>query len=256
MIASGALSPLTGFMTKADYDRLGRGHAPRERPALGDARHAVGRRSARRATGSRSRAHEGDLLAVLDVEEVFEADRENEAAKVFRTDRGGPSRRRPDLRRGPDPGRRPGDRVQAAGAGLPGSPPRSRRTRGPRSRSVAGAGSSASRPATRCTGRTSTSRSARWRPSTACCCTRWSARPRATTCPPTCAMRCYEVLLDGYYPADRTHARARSRPRCATPGRARPSGTRSAARTTAARTSSSAATTRAWAATTAPTTRT
>ena len=46
-----------------------------------------------------------------------------------------------------------------------------------------------------------------------------------------------------------------SRPRCATPARARRSGTRSAARTTAARTSSSAATTPASATTTAPTTR-
>ena len=47
----------------------------------------------------------------------------------------------------------------------------------------------------------------------------------------------------------------RSRPRCATRARARRSGTRSAARTTAARTSSSAATTPASATTTAPTTR-
>src|SRR5437016_1183986 len=46
-----------------------------------------------------------------------------------------------------------------------------------------------------------------------------------------------------------------SRPRCATQGRARRSGTRSAARTTAARTSSSGATTPASATTTAPTTR-
>ena len=68
-------------------------------------------------------------------------------------------------------------------------------------------------------------------------------------------MRCYRVLLENYYPADRTLLSASRRP-CATPGRARRSGTRSAARTTAARTSSSAAITPASAATTAPTTRT
>ena len=77
------------------------------------------------------------------------------------------------------------------------------RRRAPPSPSAAGRRSSASRRATPCTAPTSTSRSARWRSSTACCCTRWSARPRTTTSRPTCAWRCYEVLLENYYPANR-----------------------------------------------------
>jgi sulfate adenylyltransferase len=65
--------------------------------------------------------------------------------------------------------------------------------------------------------------------------------------PAATRVECYRVLVDNYYP--------RSPRRCATPGRGRRSGTRSAARTTAARTSSSAATMPASALTTAPTTR-
>jgi sulfate adenylyltransferase len=84
MIASGALSPLAGFMGREDYERvledmhLARGlpwalpvclavdEAPRgDRVALADA--------------------EGRLLAVLDVEDVFAYDRECEAERCFRT---------------------------------------------------------------------------------------------------------------------------------------------------------------------------
>ncbi len=85
MIASGALSPLNGFMVQADYDRGGRGHAPRERPAVGAPGHAVGAGGADRRDRLALEGSEGDLLAVIDVADVFEADRENEAAKVFRT---------------------------------------------------------------------------------------------------------------------------------------------------------------------------
>ena len=84
MLASGALSPLTGFMNKADYERvveemrLANGllwalpvclavpAAPKgDRVALAD--------------------ENGELLAVLDVEEVFSYDKEREAERCFRT---------------------------------------------------------------------------------------------------------------------------------------------------------------------------
>jgi sulfate adenylyltransferase len=84
MIASGALSPLVGFMTRADYDpvvetmhlenglpwslpvTLAMEAAPSgERVALED--------------------HDGVLVAVLEVADVFEADREHEAELVYRT---------------------------------------------------------------------------------------------------------------------------------------------------------------------------
>ena len=84
MIASGALSPLTGFMTRADYDA-----------SVEDMHLANGLPWAMPVTLSVSDAPaadrvalesaEGELLAVLDVEEVFSVDRENEAAKTYRT---------------------------------------------------------------------------------------------------------------------------------------------------------------------------
>ena len=84
MIASGALSPLTGFMTRADYDA-----------SVEDMHLANGLPWAMPVTLSVSDAPaadrlalesaDGELLAVLDVEEVFSVDRENEAAKTYRT---------------------------------------------------------------------------------------------------------------------------------------------------------------------------
>jgi sulfate adenylyltransferase len=84
MIASGALSPLTGFMTRADYD-----------PSVEDMHLANGLPWAMPVTLSVSdtpaadrlalESADGELLAVLDVEEVFSVDRENEAAKTYRT---------------------------------------------------------------------------------------------------------------------------------------------------------------------------
>ena len=113
MIASGALSPLTGFMTKADYDALGRGHAPGQRPALGDAGHAVRRLEAPQGDRVALESAEGELLAVLDVEEVYDGRPRERGGQDLPHHRGRAPRRGPDLRRGPDPGRRPGDRVQA-----------------------------------------------------------------------------------------------------------------------------------------------
>ncbi|HEY3070438.1 MAG TPA: sulfate adenylyltransferase [Gaiellaceae bacterium] len=84
MLASGALSPLTGFMGREDYERvveemrLAGGLAwalpvclAVERPPSGD----------RVALGDEA----GRALAVLDVEEVFEYDKEREAERCFRT---------------------------------------------------------------------------------------------------------------------------------------------------------------------------
>ena len=48
MIACGALSPLEGFMGKRGLRVRGRGHAPRERPAVGAARLPGGGRRAER----------------------------------------------------------------------------------------------------------------------------------------------------------------------------------------------------------------
>jgi sulfate adenylyltransferase len=78
MIASGALSPLTGFMTRADYDasvesmHLSNG-LPWALPVTLSAPEAPeGDRVALESP-------EGELLGVLDVEEVYSVDRENEA---------------------------------------------------------------------------------------------------------------------------------------------------------------------------------
>ncbi len=131
---------------------------------------------------------DGTPLAVMDVAEAFDYDKQDEARIVYRTDEdkhpgvaavyaqdemllGGPSRvfkrqQHTEFLRAPP--RPQGD---------------ARRLRGARLEDA----SSASRRATPCTAPTSTSRSAPWRPSTACCCTRWSATPRTTTSRPTCA---------------------------------------------------------------------
>jgi sulfate adenylyltransferase len=84
MIASGALSPLIGFMGRADYEgtvedmHLANGLAWAIPVTLTVESAPEGGRLA-------LEGYEGGLLAVVDVEEVFEADRENEAQKVFRT---------------------------------------------------------------------------------------------------------------------------------------------------------------------------
>ena len=84
MIASGALSPLTGFMGQADYDRvIDDMHLENGLPWAIPVTLSVPERPA----GDRLalEGYEGDLLAVIDVAEVYQADRDREAAKVFRT---------------------------------------------------------------------------------------------------------------------------------------------------------------------------
>jgi hypothetical protein len=84
MIASGALSPLTGFMVKDDYERVV--EEMRLENGLPWAL-PVTLSVPEKPSGGRLalEGHEGDLLAVIDVADVFEADRTNEATKVFRT---------------------------------------------------------------------------------------------------------------------------------------------------------------------------
>ena len=84
MIASGALSPLTGFMGQADYNATVEnmhlaGGLPWALPVT------LGVEGGLTADRVALEGNEGDLLAVLDVSEVFEADRRAEAEKVYRT---------------------------------------------------------------------------------------------------------------------------------------------------------------------------
>jgi len=84
MIASGALSPLTGFMTRGDYDPVVEtmhldGGAAWALPVTLSV--PAGLTADRIAL----RGFDGDLLAVMDVSEVFEADRRREAELVYRT---------------------------------------------------------------------------------------------------------------------------------------------------------------------------
>ncbi len=84
MIASGALSPLTGFMSQADYAATVEtmhlaGGLPWALPVT------LGVEGGVTADRIALEGNEGDLLAVMDVAEVFEADRTAEAEKVYRT---------------------------------------------------------------------------------------------------------------------------------------------------------------------------
>ncbi|MBV9028628.1 MAG: sulfate adenylyltransferase [Candidatus Eremiobacteraeota bacterium] len=88
LIGNGALSPLTGFMIRKDYDpvvasmRLGNGLAWSIPVVLG-----VNREEAPTA-GSRVALYDGDgrLRGVLEVEDVFEYDKKREARNVYGTD--------------------------------------------------------------------------------------------------------------------------------------------------------------------------
>jgi len=88
LIGNGALSPLTGFMTRKDYDpvvtlmRLENG-LPWSIPVV----LAVDREHAPVA-GTRAALYDGEgvLRGVIDVEDVFEYDKLNEARNVYRTE--------------------------------------------------------------------------------------------------------------------------------------------------------------------------
>ena len=258
LIGIGGFSPLTGFMSQAQYRSVvNEMHLPDGLPWSLPVTLAATKDEATSFKDGQEIAltdDAGEPLAVFQLAARYSYDKKDEAQKCYRTtDEAHPGVAAMYAQGDVLLGRRCLGLPPPARA-LRGVSSDARRRRAPRSPSAAGAPSSASRRATRCTARTSTSRSARWRSSTACCCTRSSATPRATTSPPTCACaatRCCSTTT--------TRPTACCcpccPPRCATPARARRSSTRSCARTTAARTSSSGATTPASATTTAPTTR-
>ncbi len=88
LIAIGAISPLTGFMTRADYEsvvptmRLANG-LPLSIPVV----LAVDREEAP-TPGSRAALYDGEgaLRGVIEVQDVFEYDKKREAENVYRTD--------------------------------------------------------------------------------------------------------------------------------------------------------------------------
>ena len=182
----------------------GRGDAPRERPAVVAAGLPRGRRARPRATASRSPTRAGRLLAVLDVDEVYEYDKEREAERCFRTtDDAHPGVARlyaqtPLYLAGAR------DRVRAGRAGVPRARARSRPTR---ARAFARARLEArgrlpdpqpDPPRARVPdeGRARDGR----RPARS---TRSSARRSRTTSRPRRASSATGRSLDGYYPADR-----------------------------------------------------
>ena len=143
---------------------------------------------------------EGRLRGIIDVEDVFEYDKQNEARHVYRTEDEEAPGRRGALRAQGRADRRPGFGASDATGSRE---PFSRARRAPSSNVAAGRRSSDFKRATPCIARTSTSRSARSRWSTGCCCIRWSARRKATTSPRTCVCAAIARLLENYYPADR-----------------------------------------------------
>jgi sulfate adenylyltransferase len=88
LIGNGALSPLTGFMTRSDYEpvvrkmRLNNG-LPWSIPVV----LAVDREEAP-TPGTRAALYDGDgnLRGIIDVEDVFEYDKQNEARNVYGTE--------------------------------------------------------------------------------------------------------------------------------------------------------------------------
>ena len=118
MIASGALSPLTGLIGKADYAATVEtmhlaGGLPWALPVT------LGVEGGVTADRIALEGNEGDLLAVMDVAEVFEADGTAEAEKVYRTTEDAIPGSRGSTPRA-NLGGRADQGVQAARAGIPG----------------------------------------------------------------------------------------------------------------------------------------
>ena len=198
--------------------------APVERPGLDDPGHAVpvrrGGEADRRAGNSVALlpSEGGEPIAILDVAEVFQRDREKEALGRVRDQ----DLEHPGVQALHDAG----DLCSAGtlrALRLPEHddflrvPPDARPDAGRVRPSEGGGPSSGSRRGTRSTARTSTCRSARSRSSTGSSSIPWSARRRATTCRPTCG--CGATRRSSRATTRRTARWSRSSPpRCATPG--------------------------------------
>ena len=188
MLGVGALAPLQAFMGAADYAAvLASGRLQGGQPFTIPVVLRVHDDDVERLRGASQVAlrSAGKPIAVLEVAEIFRTDPAVEAASVYGTD----DVAHPGVRLLRSGGQWAiGGPVTALARPSTGfdeydlTPLEVRRL----SPSAAGAPPWASRPGTRCTAPTSTSR--RWpsRTSTACSSTRWSGRRRATTSPPTC----------------------------------------------------------------------
>ena len=155
MLASGALSPLEGFMGQEDYERVVEDMHLAKRAAVGASRLPRGRRAAERRSRRprrrrRPRAGRARRRGGL---RVRQGARGRAAASARPTTRIPVS---PGSTAGSPLPRRQGHRLRPARAVVPGAREGPGRDAGRRSPTAAGGASSASRPATRSTARTST----------------------------------------------------------------------------------------------------
>ena len=193
MLASGAFTPLTGFMGEADYKssrdnmRLASG-APWSIPITLGVDEATAR-SLKTSSDIALMHDNGTRLAVMKLAEIYKVDREAEAKAVFGTSE--------DAHPGAKnvtstPPYSLGGRVTLFEE-IPGRTFMEYRLE-PRDTRAAFRERGwkkivAFQTPTRPIARTSTSRRPRWKFATVSCCIRWSARPRAMTCPPRSAWK-------------------------------------------------------------------
>src|SRR6266446_6175043 len=190
MIAIGAYSPLEGFLDRSDYNSV----CVRMRLTNDVAWPIPVTLSITNEQASTFRQLEDvalyqddHLLAILHLAEKYRYDKEREAELVYRT-------------------------TDAAHPGV-------------RTLYNQGDWLLLFRLAIRFIARTNTSKNARWKLRTDCCCIRWLVKPKPTTCPRTCGWN----LTKRYSQATiRRHGRffQSCRPRCATPDHAKRSFTR------------------------------